>query len=81
MFAEVDRGKVAEVSLELLHKAGDLAGDLGGRVGAFLIGGGVEPLAQELFEHGCDRVVVADREALSHYATLPYADLLVRMVR
>jgi electron transfer flavoprotein alpha subunit len=81
VFAEVDDGEVAEVSLELLHKARELAADLAGSVGAFLIGGSVEPLSRDLFEHGCERVVLADDEALSHYLTLPYADVLVRMIR
>ena len=81
VYAEVDEGKVAEVSLELLHKARDLAGDLGGTVGAFLVGGGVGPLADTLFEHGCDEVCLLDDEALAHYTTLPYSDALVRMIR
>ena len=41
VFAEVDEGKIAEVSLELLHKARELAAEVGGRVGAFLLGDGV----------------------------------------
>ena len=81
VFAEVEDGKVAEVSLELLHKARELAADLGGGVGAFLLGEGVEPLAGELFTHGCDEVSVADAVELAHYTTLPYADVLARMVR
>jgi electron transfer flavoprotein alpha subunit len=81
IFAEVDEGKVAEVSLELLHKARELAAELGGRVGAFLLGDAVEPLARGLFEHGCDEVYLGEDAALAHYTTLPYADLLVRMIR
>ncbi len=81
VFAEVQDGRVAEVSLELLGKAAELAAELGGRVGAFLIGDSVEPLAQTLFEHGCDEVRLADEPALAHYATLPYADVLTRMIR
>ena len=81
VFAEVDQGKVAEVSLELLHKARDLAGQLGGRVGAFLLGDRVQPLAQDLFEHGCDEVYIAQDAALAHYTTLPHADLLTGMIR
>ena len=81
VFAEVHDGTVAEVSLELLSKARELAAELGGRVGAFLLGAGVEDLAQELFAHGCDEVHLADAPALAHYATLPYADVVVRMIR
>jgi electron transfer flavoprotein alpha subunit len=81
VFAEVQDGQVAEVSLELLGKAAELAAELGGRVGAFLLGESVEHLATALFAHGCDEVHMAQHRALAHYASLPYADVLVRMVR
>ena len=80
VFAEVRDGEVAEVSLELLHKARDLAEELGGRVGAFLPGSDVEPLAGKLFAHGADAVRPADLPELEHYATLPYAEVLSRMI-
>ncbi|NLW49765.1 MAG: electron transfer flavoprotein subunit alpha/FixB family protein [Candidatus Brocadiaceae bacterium] len=81
VFAEVQDGAVAEVSLELLAKARELAGALGGATGAFLLGSGLDALPQTLFEHGCDEVRVADDPALAHYTTLPYADVLVNMIR
>lgn len=81
IFAEVQDGQVAEVSLELLSKARELARDLGGRVGAFLLGEAVRPLAATLFAHGCDEVHLAEHRALAHYMALPYTDLLVRMMR
>ncbi len=81
VFAEIQDGQVAEVSLELLSKAGELARELGGRVGAFLLGASVEPLADTLFAHGCDEVHLAEHRALAHYTALPYTDLLVRMIR
>ncbi|MFW6188894.1 MAG: electron transfer flavoprotein subunit alpha/FixB family protein [Planctomycetota bacterium] len=81
VFAEVENDRVADVSLELAHKAGELAEELGGRVGAYLLGSGVGPLADTLFEHGCDSVYLAESEDLANYTTLPYADVLVRMIR
>ncbi len=81
VFAEVHDGKLAEASLELLHKARDLACELEGAVGAFLLGSDVRPLTEQLFAHGCDRVYLADDGALSHYSTLPYAEVLSSMIR
>lgn len=81
VFAEVQDDQVSEVSLELLGKAGELAAELGGKVDAFLLGASVEPLAQTLLAHGCDEVHLAEHPALAHYATLPYADVLVRMIQ
>jgi len=81
VFAEVEDGRVAEVSLELLSKARELAAALGGRVGALLLGDSVEPLAQTLFEYGCDDVYLAEHPALAHYTTLPYAHVITQLVR
>ncbi len=80
VFAEVRDGQIAEVSLELVHKARELADEQDGRVGAFLLGHDVEPLVGELFAHGCDEVHLAQEPALAHYSTLPYADVLSRMI-
>lgn len=81
VFAEVDQGRVAEVSLELLHKAHDLASKLGGRVGAYLLGDGVEELTQTLFEHGADEVYLAEDPALAPYTTLPFCNVIVQQIR
>jgi electron transfer flavoprotein alpha subunit len=81
IFAEVDGGRVAEVSLELVHKGRELASALGGRVAAFLMGRDVGDLAGPLFEHGCDEVCLAEDEALEHYTTVPFAEVVSRMVR
>ena len=81
VFAEVEDGKVADVSLELVTKAGELAGQLdGARVGAMLLGAEVAPLAEDLFAHGCDDVYLTEDAALHHYSTLPYAHVLSRLI-
>jgi len=81
VFAEVEDGRIAEVSLELITKAGELARQLdAGRVGALLLGEGVEPLAEELFAYGADDVFVSDEAALAHYRTLPYAEVVARVI-
>jgi electron transfer flavoprotein alpha subunit len=81
VFAEVESGRPADVSLELVHKARELAAQLGGTVGAFLLGSSVASLAETFFAHGCDRVCLSEHPGLAHYTTLPYADILARMVR
>ncbi|MHC5034233.1 MAG: electron transfer flavoprotein subunit alpha/FixB family protein [Planctomycetota bacterium] len=81
VFAEVHDGQVAEVSLELINKARELAAKLDGQVGAFLLGQSVGPLAEALFAHGCDEVNLAEHSSLAHYSTLPYADVVARMIR
>ena len=73
VFAEVQDGAVAEVSLELVNKARELAGELGGAVGAFLVGSGLDALVEELFAHGCAEVHVGGnkRNACGRWPTTP----------
>jgi electron transfer flavoprotein alpha subunit len=81
VFAEVDGGKVADVSLELLGKGRELAATLGVRVGAMLLGHGARSLAGKLFEQGADIVYSAEHEALAEYTTLPYASVITRLIQ
>ncbi len=81
VFAEVDGGSIASVSLELLGKGRELADELGVRVGAVLIGHGACRLANSLFAHGADVVYSADDRRLEHYTTEPYARVMTNLVR
>lgn len=80
VFAEQDEGKLADVSLELLSKARELAGKLGKKVGAALPGHNVGDLAGILIAHGADIVFVADDPGLAHYTTVPYAQVVSKIV-
>jgi electron transfer flavoprotein alpha subunit len=81
VFAEVDDGKVADVSLELLGKGRELAGTLGVRLGAAILGHGSKKLAEGLFAHGADVVYSAEHERLAQYTTLPFARVLTDLIR
>ncbi|MCD6415830.1 MAG: electron transfer flavoprotein subunit alpha/FixB family protein [Planctomycetes bacterium] len=81
VFVESDGAAIADVSLELLSKAQTLAAELGGEVGAYLLGAEVEALTGQLFAHGCKRVYLAEDPALARYTTLPYAEALTRAIR
>jgi electron transfer flavoprotein alpha subunit len=76
VFIEQDEGVLAEVSLELLAKAGELADPLKGQVWAVLCGNQVQPLAEKVIQHGADVVIVADHPELELYRTLPYTRVL-----
>jgi len=81
VFAEQDEGKLADVSLELLSKARELADRLNKKVGAALAGHNVGGLAPALVAHGADVVFVADDPALRQYTTIPYANVVSEVVR
>jgi electron transfer flavoprotein alpha subunit len=80
VFAEVDDGKVADVSLELLGKGRELATTLGVKLGAVILGHRTKGLADKLFAHGADIVYSAEDERLEQYTTLPYARVLTDLV-
>lgn len=81
VYIEQNGGKVAEVSLELLGKAGELARALRVKVGAVLAGAKVEGLVPELAEYGADKVYLADDAELKVYRTLPYAEVMCGLIK
>jgi electron transfer flavoprotein alpha subunit len=81
VYTEVDDGKIADVSLELLGKGRELAGILGVELAAVVAGSGTRPLADRLFEHGADIVYSAEDERLARYTTLPFARVVTDLVR
>ena len=80
VFIQTGDGTVAEVSLELLGRARELASELDTAVGAVLVGSEVSPLVQTLIEHGADRVYMADDPALRDYLAQPYARVVSRLI-
>ncbi|HIE58148.1 MAG TPA: electron transfer flavoprotein subunit alpha/FixB family protein [Anaerolineales bacterium] len=81
VFIEQESGKIADVSLELLAKADELAQTLGGQVWGLLCGHKVSNLAASVIHYGADRVLVADHSELEIYRTLPYTRVAVDLVR
>ena len=80
-WAEVVNGKIAHPSIELLTPARNLANQLGEdtKIISVLIGKNVEPLAQTLFEHGADEVILVEDERLEEYLVLPFADIFAQI--
>jgi electron transfer flavoprotein alpha subunit len=81
VFVEQEECQIAPVSLELLGKARELAGELDGRVCALLFGYGISDLPQQAIQHGADMVLMADHPALEIYRTLPFAKVATDLVR
>lgn len=78
--AECSDGAIADVSLELLSKARDLAGKLDARVSTIIMGKNVKDLAEEAFAYGSDVVCVADRDELADYCSTAYAHVACRII-
>jgi electron transfer flavoprotein alpha subunit len=82
VFIEQDEGAPARVSLELMCKAREIADRLGIKVLAYLIGGeGVSAHAQALIALGADTVLAVEEPRLKHFDTLPYAKIVVKLIR
>ena len=64
VFIEQNEGKIADVSLELLGKARDLADALHYELTGVLLGSRVKDLAPKVIAHGADRVLLADHPDL-----------------
>ena len=81
VFAEQEDGKLSEVPFELLGKARELADKLGVKVGAVLMGEGVEPLAEKLLAGGADTVHLIEDAALKTFRNKAYRHALVELVK
>ena len=81
VIAEQRDGKIQKVGLELIGEATKLAKDLGEQVVAVLLGSNITDKAQELIQHGADKVVVVDDPMLEKYATGPYAKAITAVIK
>ena len=79
VFIEVQQGKGAEVSWELVGKARELAEKLGTKVLGFLPGTKVEAIAKEAIAYGCDVIYTIDSLVLQTYLSKVYGNALVYM--
>jgi electron transfer flavoprotein alpha subunit len=80
VFAEQTDGELADVGLELLHKARTLAKKMHSDVSAVLLGHNVEKLTSVLFAHGADNVYLLDDPELNDFRSMPYANLITTLV-
>ena len=73
-------GKAAEVSLELVSKARELADKLKVEVSAAIFGEKVEGEVPRLASLGADRVYLAEDPRLKYYTPIPYSRLMIQTV-
>lgn len=81
VFAEQEDGKLSEVPRELLGKGRELADKLGVKLGAVLMGAGVEGLAKDLFEAGADIVHLVEDPELKVYRSKAYRHAFVELIK
>ncbi|MFQ6678127.1 MAG: electron transfer flavoprotein subunit alpha/FixB family protein [Fidelibacterota bacterium] len=82
VFIEMDHGNAAEVSLELVCKARELADTLDVNVDAILLSGtNADKDCKNIISYGCDTVHTVYDDRLEFYETLPYAKIVSEFVR
>ena len=79
VLAEHRRGELREVTLEMLGKGRELAGQLGGSLKAVLLGQGVDAFAGELANQAHEVLVVED-ERLENFNSELYQKVLVSLL-
>lgn len=80
VLAEHRDGVLREVTLELLGKGKELAGELGVKLAAILLGNDVGGFCKELINFGADKVFWADDPRLAQYQTITYADVITEQI-
>ncbi len=81
VFLEARRGRLRDVSRQLLGVARGLAKARGSQVSGVLPGWEVGPLAQEAIEHGADRVYVVEDPRLEVYTSRPFTKVMAALIR
>jgi len=79
--SEINDGKLAPITAELLGGGRDLAGKLGGELSAVLLGSGIGDLAKEAIALGADKVYVVDDPLLKDYTTDAYVAAMEKVVK
>jgi electron transfer flavoprotein alpha subunit len=67
LYGEVEKGKLASITTELLGAGRKLANELGRELGIILIGKQISSLAQEAIALGADKVYLGEADSLERY--------------
>lgn len=81
VIGEQHRGRLEEVSLELLSKGTALSQRMGVTLSAVLLGDEVEEVARELVFHGAEKIYLLEDARLRYYQSEAYAKLLAGVIK
>ena len=81
VYLEIEDGKVADVSLELITKGNSLAKEVGCKLEALAIGSDLKTVSDQVFPYGVDVLHVFEDDRLSPYTTLPHTSILVNLFK
>jgi len=81
VFIEQIDKKIADVSLELICKANELASQLGVSVEAVALGSNMRNELSVLGHYGCETVYYVHDKRLAHFTSIPYAKTIVNIIK
>jgi len=81
VYCELEDGRVADVSLELLTKGRALAQRLGVKLEALVIGSNLDGVEDQIFPYGADVVYKVADKRLSPYTSNPHAAVLINLFK
>ena len=80
VYIEMEGGRIADVSLELLTKGRELATTLGVKLEAVVLGEHLAGIETELAKYGADTVWVADDKIFAPFRTLPHTAVMCGLI-
>lgn len=81
VICELEEGKIADISLELLTKGRSLANQITCKLEALVMGHKLESIENQLYMYGVDKVWIADDPRLEVYTTIPFASIAVNLFK
>ncbi|MBD5346841.1 MAG: electron transfer flavoprotein subunit alpha/FixB family protein [Bacteroides sp.] len=81
VYCEIEDGRVADVSLELLTKGRVLASKLGVKLEAVVIGDNLKDVEKQIFPYGVDTIYKVEDPRLYPYTSNPHAAVLINLFK
>jgi electron transfer flavoprotein alpha subunit len=81
VICEIEDGKVADVSLELLTKGRSLANQLSCKLEAVALGHNLKGIEEQIFPYGADVIHIGDDKRMAPYTTLPHTSVIVSLFK
>ena len=81
VICEIEDGKVADVSLELLTQGKSLAKDLNCKLEAVVLGNNIKGIEKHIYPYGVDVVHLGEHKNLEVYTTLPFTAIIVDLFK
>lgn len=81
VYIESDKGSVANVGLELLNPARNLADRMNEKLIGIVIGDGADAIAEQAIKYGADEIIKVEGDIYSDYSTEGYANVFCTLIQ